>query len=461
MSGQAWGLTVDHGLRRESADEARAIGSWLGTRGIPHDILRWVGPKPTSGIQEAAREARYRLLMAWCRDRFCLHLLTAHHLEDQIETHLIRRRAGSGIDGLAGMSAVRELSGCRLVRPLLAVSRERLAALLATEEQPFLRDPSNLNPVFERARLRLMSVRQSPFPPLEERVAGRGRAVERLPALSLDCRCAPATPGSGPGVAFSGDAGEGLASDDSAPVAAKVRACARARIAHEQSVDVLSARAVALHPAGFGVLDPGVLAAADPVSAARLAVARRLLSRRAALSSERSAAGPLVRRTGPGAADGAHARWLSFHPMARPAAGLARAGTRRSSCPARTWRRTALGSAFCRLTLAGCGRRGQVRASRAARWDGSAARFWAHAAAARSFRAACVLGWARRRERAASRLFPARADCSREAFVSTSQAADTAELYSCLGSRASYLLLARHLRQWRIGPGAEGVGKGL
>ena len=107
--GQAWGLTVDHGLRRESADEARTVASWLGARAIPHETLCWVGPKPTGGIQEVAREARYRLLTAWCRDHFCLHLLTAHHLEDQIETHLIRRHAGSGVDGLAGMSAVREL----------------------------------------------------------------------------------------------------------------------------------------------------------------------------------------------------------------------------------------------------------------------------------------------------------------------------------------------------------------
>src|SRR3954447_7076777 len=177
--GRAWGLTVDHGLRPESADEARTVGSWLGARAIPHDILLWVGPKPISGIQEAAREARYRLLTAWCRRRFCLHLLAAHHLEDQIETHLIRRGAGSGAEGLAGMSAVRELRGCRLVRPLLAVPRERLAALLASEGHPFLRDPSNLDPVFERARLRLaLSDKPSSSAPgagvrMRERMSGR------------------------------------------------------------------------------------------------------------------------------------------------------------------------------------------------------------------------------------------------------------------------------------------------
>src|SRR5216683_100653 len=153
--GEAWALTVDHGLRPESAEEARTVAGWLASRAVPHEILVWAGEKPATGIQEAAREARYRLLAQWCRRHGVLHLLTAHHREDQVENHLIRRGAGSGIDGLAGMSAVRELAGCRLVRPLLAVPRVRLLALLAQEDQPFLRDPSNLNPAFERARLRL------------------------------------------------------------------------------------------------------------------------------------------------------------------------------------------------------------------------------------------------------------------------------------------------------------------
>src|SRR5438876_4631205 len=152
--GQAWALTVDHRLRPESAAEAQAVAEWLIARAIAHEVLVWADPKPAGGIQEAARAARYRLLTMWCRDRVCLHLLTAHHREDQAETHLIRRRAGSGIDGLAGMSAVREMPGLRLVRPLLQVPKARLLALLAAERQPFLSDPSNQNPAFERSRLR-------------------------------------------------------------------------------------------------------------------------------------------------------------------------------------------------------------------------------------------------------------------------------------------------------------------
>ena len=218
--GQAWGLTLDHGLRPGSAREARIVAGWLNARAIPHEILHWAGDKPTSGIQAAARDARYRLLAAWCGRHGVLHLLTAHHREDQIETHLIRRRAGSGIDGLAGMSAVRELSGCRLIRPLLSVPRARLLAALAVERQPFLRDPSNLNPAFERARVRT--------------------ALDATDTAFADAAIA------------------------------ELRASGVQRIERERALDGLIARSVALHPAGFAALDPAVIAGADGESTERL-----------------------------------------------------------------------------------------------------------------------------------------------------------------------------------------------
>jgi tRNA(Ile)-lysidine synthase len=209
-------LTVDHGLRPESATEARQVTAWLDTRGIAHETLVWAGDKPTSGIQEAARAARYRLLANWCAVHGVLHLMTAHQREDQAETHLIRHRAGSGVDGLAGMSAVRELVGCRLVRPLLDVRQARLVALLNKEGQPFLDDPSNRNPAFERSRLR----------------------------------------------------GQTDASIDAA--IAETRRCADARIAREAALDALLARRVSLHPAGFAVIDPGALRAVPDELAERL-----------------------------------------------------------------------------------------------------------------------------------------------------------------------------------------------
>jgi tRNA(Ile)-lysidine synthase len=197
---------VDHRLRPESSTEIRLLHSWLSARTIRHEILAWSVDKPVGGIQEAARRARYALLADWCQRHGCLHLLTAHHREDQAETHLIRRRASSGANGLAGMSAIRELADCRILRPLLGVAKARLLALLGAEQQPFVTDPSNRDPTFERSRLR--------------------------------------TTGAVPvGVGF-----VALLND--------IRKLGHERTTHERKSDRLLSQTVVLHPAGFGVLDP-------------------------------------------------------------------------------------------------------------------------------------------------------------------------------------------------------------
>lgn len=154
-NGRLDALTVDHRLRAESAAEASQVGQWLAHRpGVTHRILPWSEPKPESGIQAAAREARYRLLAAYCRDNGILHLCVAHHRDDQRETHRLRAGHGSGTIGLAGMSAIRPLEGVRLLRPLLGIPKADLTALLVARDQPWIADPSNSNPAFERVRIR-------------------------------------------------------------------------------------------------------------------------------------------------------------------------------------------------------------------------------------------------------------------------------------------------------------------
>ena len=139
---------------RSSAAEAAATASLLGRHGCEAEILRWSEAKPRSGLQEAARAARYRLLREACRRRGILHLLVAHHADDQAETVAMRAARQSGPDGLAGMSAAVELPEVRLLRPLLGVSRSRLTATLLARGVPWIDDPSNADPRFERARLR-------------------------------------------------------------------------------------------------------------------------------------------------------------------------------------------------------------------------------------------------------------------------------------------------------------------
>ena len=107
-----------------------------------------------SGVQAAARAARYRLMGQWCRRRGVTALLVAHQLEDQAETVIMRLWHGSGVDGLAAMAPAARRDGFWLLRPLLTIARGRLIATLAVANQDWLEDPSNYDQRFERIRVR-------------------------------------------------------------------------------------------------------------------------------------------------------------------------------------------------------------------------------------------------------------------------------------------------------------------
>jgi len=154
QGGQLTALIVDHGLRDGSADEARRVADWLAQRRIASDILVWRGTKPASRLQARAREARYALMEDWCRHHGVLHLLVGHTADDQAETFFLRLQHGSGPDGLSGMSAVRELTHCRLLRPLLRMRRTALQGFLQAHGQDWIDDPTNDDTRFARTAVR-------------------------------------------------------------------------------------------------------------------------------------------------------------------------------------------------------------------------------------------------------------------------------------------------------------------
>jgi tRNA(Ile)-lysidine synthase len=207
-------LTVDHRLRPDSAAEAAQVARWLAARGIRHETLVWHGPYPLQDLQAAARAARYRLLGDWCRRHGRLHLLVAHHEDDQAETLILRLGRGSGLNGLAAMAPIVEDGPYRLLRPLLTLPSARLKATLAAAGQAWIEDPSNRNPVFARVRVR------------------------RQQGLFTDAGLTPQR------------------------LAETSRHLGRARMALETAVERALVQAAALHPAGFALLDPGPLARA-------------------------------------------------------------------------------------------------------------------------------------------------------------------------------------------------------
>jgi tRNA(Ile)-lysidine synthase len=146
--------TVDHGLRKGSGTEARKVAALSKKLGIAHRILVWNGDKPKTGIEEAARAARYLLLDAAAKKAGATHLVTAHTRDDQAETLLMRLAAGSGPAGLAGMRALKKRGQLVHIRPFLNVPKTRLVASLNERGVDWSEDETNKDAKFTRPRLR-------------------------------------------------------------------------------------------------------------------------------------------------------------------------------------------------------------------------------------------------------------------------------------------------------------------
>ena len=160
-------VTVDHGLRPEAAREAQHVGRVCDALGICHSILTWKHSQAGPVSQDAARQARHRLMATWAQEAGVEALALGHTRDDRLETFLMRARQGSGWHGLAGLmpnscSPVwpegRTLS---LVRPLLPFGREELREELRARDTIWIEDPSNEASRFERVRMRRLLQRMN------------------------------------------------------------------------------------------------------------------------------------------------------------------------------------------------------------------------------------------------------------------------------------------------------------
>lgn len=162
--------TVDHGLRPEAQGECAMVTAAAARLGLPAQILTWSGPKPKTGLQREAREARYRLLTAEARRIGAEAIVTGHTISDQAETVLMRFLRGSGPLGLKAMAEISERDGIAIVRPFLWTSGARLAATARAAGLEPIQDPSNIDDRFTRVRLRKLMAA----------MAGEGLDIERL-----------------------------------------------------------------------------------------------------------------------------------------------------------------------------------------------------------------------------------------------------------------------------------------
>lgn len=147
-------LTVDHGLRKESRMEALYVAELMAKWGIEHYILNWEGKKPTTGIEMAARLARYKLIDDWCKENQVSVLAMGHHLGDQAETFLLRLQRGSGLYGLSGILPVSSRNGLTIIRPNLDKNPQDLRQFLMEKNIKWMEDSSNQVDDFQRVKIR-------------------------------------------------------------------------------------------------------------------------------------------------------------------------------------------------------------------------------------------------------------------------------------------------------------------
>lgn len=148
-------VTVDHSIREESSKEALIVKDWMEAKGINHTVLQlpWEQDRSTA-VMETARQMRYDILTKYCKEIGATGLLTAHHKNDNIETFFIRVTGGSGSDGLASIPIRRLHNGIYLYRPLLSFSKDEIIATSLKMQHPWIEDPSNQNPKYQRSRVR-------------------------------------------------------------------------------------------------------------------------------------------------------------------------------------------------------------------------------------------------------------------------------------------------------------------
>lgn len=147
-------LHVNHRLRTVAETETQYVRDLCTRLNVPCHVFYWDAPKPESGLEAAARDARYKFMTDFCRDNGIEALLIAHQADDQIETFLMNLARGSGLYGLAAMRSESVRDGVKIVRPLLGIYRSELQQYCDDNGIKYFHDEMNSDAHYTRVRIR-------------------------------------------------------------------------------------------------------------------------------------------------------------------------------------------------------------------------------------------------------------------------------------------------------------------
>jgi tRNA(Ile)-lysidine synthase len=147
-------VLVDHGIRKNSNKEAEKVKKLLKKNQINLKIIL-NKKKIIRNIQAEARNVRYEILVNYCKKKKINTILTAHNLEDQVETFLIRLSRGSGLKGLSAMKPLSKINQqINLFRPLLDIKKKFLIKICKDNFGKYINDPSNQDIKYLRTKVR-------------------------------------------------------------------------------------------------------------------------------------------------------------------------------------------------------------------------------------------------------------------------------------------------------------------
>jgi tRNA(Ile)-lysidine synthase len=178
---------VHHGLRGAEANgDAQFVAELAKQLEVPlrteHGDVAMLAAKRGQGIEEAARALRYRVFHELLGSREVDAVATAHTLDDQAETVLLKLLRGAWTEGLGGIAPVlASAGGGRIVRPLLEVTRAEIVAYLEARGQLWREDTTNQELTFTRNR-----VRYTLLPQLREFQPRIAEHLSRMAAVARD-----------------------------------------------------------------------------------------------------------------------------------------------------------------------------------------------------------------------------------------------------------------------------------
>ena len=153
-SGKITVFHFDHKMRKKSSKEAIWLKKYISKLGIKFHLLTWDRDEKLRLNMKNARDARYEKILELCKKLKIIHLMTAHHFNDNLETYYMRKKRNSSSLGLSSIPKILIKENLQIIRPLLGFSKERLIDTCNFFNVRWIEDSNNCNEKYERPRVR-------------------------------------------------------------------------------------------------------------------------------------------------------------------------------------------------------------------------------------------------------------------------------------------------------------------